>query len=551
MKKNLFLLTFFLFVAFFATATTYYSNPAGGSFNGTIWSVTDDLNAPSYTIVGTTITSSDDVVIQGGTLLLNLASASIYCRNMTIQNGATVKLTIVRNYNFAGDITVQNGGVFQVGDAPASVVIVPNVFVNAGGKIWSNLALDAAASNIVYFNITGTQLVCNGTIGNGATSDAIGFQPEGANVTYSGTGTFDCARIRKTTSTNATTNFTIQIDINLRLGAANLTNTINGTIFNVTIDAGKTVKLVAGYNPTSGFGNIGFNGGAGTSNRRRGTYTINGNLECENLYIVANNASCLLADVYKMIVGSVGLVTVRTQLLGNTGAAGAGLPELQLQSGGILKILGATPTTLIDATGTKNKWTFDANATVEYGGAAQTIEPNFGSYGNLTINGSGIKSLGAPTTINGILSVASGSLTTGSNNLTLGASASGTIAPIAIFNISGGTTDFANRAVTVQASATGAGSIVNTGTLSNATNVTLQQWVTGQRGYRILSNSFNSALTPSTSISSTIAAVSGTNYIKTYNNADNTWSSNQTITANVPYAVFLRGISSDFNGVKF
>ena len=95
------------------------------------------------------------------------------------------------------------------------------------------------------------------------------------------------------------------------------------------------------------------------------------------------------------------------------------------------------------------------------------------------------------------------------------------------------------------ASATATASVAaSTGTITG--NVTIQQWVTGQRGYRVLSNPFNSALTPSTTGTANGITITGANDVKTYNGVTDTWSGSvSSITANTPYSVFIRGLSSD------
>jgi hypothetical protein len=114
------------------------------------------------------------------------------------------------------------------------------------------------------------------------------------------------------------------------------------------------------------------------------------------------------------------------------------------------------------------------------------------------------------------------------------------------------TVNFNNRPVTLQASSTANGYISNLGTISNATDVTIQQWVTGQRGYRVLSNPFSTTLSPTTISSSNGITITGANDVKTYNNADNTWSGNiTTIAANQAYAAFIRGLASEVTGLTY
>jgi len=115
-----------------------------------------------------------------------------------------------------------------------------------------------------------------------------------------------------------------------------------------------------------------------------------------------------------------------------------------------------------------------------------------------------------------------------------------------------GTADFGNKLVTVAANASNTGAIVlNGGSLQNATNVALQQWFTGQRAWRMLSNPFTTSITGS-SIASNNSGFSvnqsGTGDMVVYNSSTDTWSANTTIAANTCYGFFYKGLQSDFNG---
>ncbi len=195
-------------------ATTYYSNPAGGAFSGAIWSA---VSSGPYTTVGSVITSADDVVIQGGTVTFGSGNT---CRNMTVQNGATALLSTA--ITFTGDVTVENGGIVLLGTG--SSITLQNLLVNSSGKLWGNDPVNTGASNLKTIRINGSQLVCNGIIGDGTNNDALLIQPEGALVTISGNGSIDCSRIRKGASTNSVTNLIIDADVNVRFGTTCIYN---------------------------------------------------------------------------------------------------------------------------------------------------------------------------------------------------------------------------------------------------------------------------------------------------------------------------------------
>lgn len=115
-----------------------------------------------------------------------------------------------------------------------------------------------------------------------------------------------------------------------------------------------------------------------------------------------------------------------------------------------------------------------------------------------------------------------------------------------------GTANFGNQLVTVAANASNTGAIVlNGGSLQNATNVALQQWFTGQRAWRMLSNPFTTSITGSSIANNNTGFSvnqSGTGDIVVYNSANDSWSANTTIAANSCYAFFYKGLQSDFNG---
>ena len=136
--------------------------------------------------------------------------------------------------------------------------------------------------------------------------------------------------------------------------------------------------------------------------------------------------------------------------------------------------------------------TLGANSTVIYNrSSAQNISPL--NYANLTVtinNAQG--TLTGSATVNGILSLISGSLTTGANNLILGNNASAVFGPGTALNITGGTTNFNGRPVTLQSTAIGTARIGTiTGTLSGATNVTVERYIPAKRAWRALTSPVN------------------------------------------------------------
>ena len=144
-------------------------------------------------------------------------------------------------------------------------------------------------------------------------------------------------------------------------------------------------------------------------------------------------------------------------------------------------------------------------------------------------------------------------------NFTVGASGSLTINGTGALTINPGqkltltgAADFGGKLVTVASNASGSGAIVlNGGALTGATNVSLQQWFSAQRAWRMLSNPFSTAITAAaitTNNSSLSVNQSGTGDMVVYTSANDTWAANTTIAANTCYGFFYKGLQSDFNG---
>ena len=139
-------------------------------------------------------------------------------------------------------------------------------------------------------------------------------------------------------------------------------------------------------------------------------------------------------------------------------------------------------------------------------------------------------------------------------NLSISGTGSLTINPNNKLTITG-SADFGGNTVTVSSDATGSGAIVlNGGTLSNATNVTLKQWLTGQRAWRIFANPFTTSTDVTSNIISNNSSVSinqsSVNDILTYNNSTGVWNSSTptSIPSNSCYAFFYKGLQTDFTG---
>ena len=226
--------------------------------------------------------------------------------------------------------------------------------------------------------------------------------------------------------------------------------------------------------------------------------------------------------------------TAGAQIISRLGSERAG--TFTIENGGILRISSGTP--CIDVS------SFINNGTVIYNNSgAQSLLRRSGldvsavdpsNYYNLEISGSGTKSL--PTNI----SV--------SNQLTIN---SGTTLGISSFNC------------TLLSTISNSARLVPLGTAAitygSGGRVTLQQYIIGQRGFRIFANPFTTATDIATVATAngitigTTSGVSGLTDSRSFSNATNTWSNitGTTWAANTPYALFIRGLASEVSGLNY
>ena len=135
--------------------------------------------------------------------------------------------------------------------------------------------------------------------------------------------------------------------------------------------------------------------------------------------LTTNNTSASGATLSAAITGTRvnGNLTVATGTLDNGGNAItlANNRSLSVASGATLELGGTTGMVVVSGSGTK---TFGATSTVDYGGADQTVANE--TYGNLSLGGSGVKTLPASgPTILGNLSVSGTATTTAAAALTV------------------------------------------------------------------------------------------------------------------------------------
>lgn len=294
----------------------------------------------------------------------------------------------------APSVTVRNGHTVFLNDTPFSV---RDLVVDAGGRLW------AGAGPNRYITIYGSTLRCDGEIGSGPTTfDQISFNIDGANVSLEGAGSFNASRLRKNFNVNATTNFTISMDVNLLFNTASSAQIYNNFVgtsnFNVIIAGGVTVNLTGG-------GNASMDGVDGLGNGSRGgSYTVNGTFNVSGtIFMTTDNTA--VAQQVRFTVNNGGVVRAARANVTNSAAAGH---VLTLNAGSTLELTGAGAAWAgFDPLSTTNQYVIDAASTIIYSanGVQNVVNhpPLASGYGNLTIRGNGFKQLSANTVVRGNL----------------------------------------------------------------------------------------------------------------------------------------------------
>lgn len=339
--------------------------------------------------------------------LSQLSSATYYSRNSGLQDDniagctqlwATTPIgvgTVQYPLDSTSDYVIQSGNIVQLQNtigtsAAIRGLTVRHLMVQSGGKLYSNIS---TASATHYICIKGN-IVCNGTIGNGATFDAISFNIADGTHTISGTGTFDCSRITKSdVNTLAGASLTFSMDANIEYSSgAGIYNKQNASnLFNVTIGGDKTVNVS---------GDVAMDGSDGAaSGESGGTFYVYGTLNIAGtLWLRTNNTS----NACRMNIGVIGLglpgIVVCSKIY--AGASGAAQHTLNVYDTGLLKITGLNTYTVgppalvippISPFSTVNNTYNIISGEVEYAGLGdQSIEDGL-LYNRLTLSGAGTK----------------------------------------------------------------------------------------------------------------------------------------------------------------
>ena len=336
------------------------------------------------------LSSFNNLTINGGTT--TLAGNTTIGGNLTVTSGTLDLSTFTANRSAAGGtLSVAAGATLSIGGTNAfptnytTNTLNPTSTVNYSGtaqsitnETYGNLtlsgsgvktlpvALTSIAGNLTLngtvttTTVAGLTVTGNLSIGNGTTFNAAGFALTVTGATTVGSGTS---------------------------GILNITSATGAKLFTglVTVNAGGTWN-------NSGNSAVSFAGGI-TNN---GTFTAG-----TGVYTFQTNAQALTGNF------SIPSVTVTTITLTNNntltvGTALSGTGGLTQAAGATLNIGGTSGITTLTAT--------NAGNTVNYTGAAQTVHSN--NYANLTLSGSGTKTLTVGLALIGGNLTLSGTVTT-------------------------------------------------------------------------------------------------------------------------------------------
>lgn len=328
-----------------------------------------------------------------------------------ISSGSWTTASIWRQWDGVGWNTVPaafpNGSTQNVYILAGSTVTLPapgpynigRITVETGGKLFCN----SIATN-VYLSVWGSNIICNGEIGNGAIFDGIGFNFEATTTTISGLGTFTASRFRKSAVTNPTTALVIAMNVTLRWDQASNTQLYNNTsaasLFNVTVNAGYTLNCAGS---AASPGNVAIDGINGTGTAEAGgTITVNGTLIVPGiLYATTNDTT----NACNFTIGNGGVI--KANAIHSPASAKARM-RFQVLAGGRLELTGTTgfpagTANFVSTAASFNSYDFALSSTVEYsapGNQSVLTQNDFTSsggvqsqYGSLVASGTGIKTI--------------------------------------------------------------------------------------------------------------------------------------------------------------
>ncbi|MCX6172633.1 MAG: Ig-like domain-containing protein [Flavobacterium sp.] len=322
-----------------------------GTWTGT---TSTDWNTASNWCNGTLPTASTAVTINSGGNQPTISSATAACSNITISSGATLTIAATGTLSVSGAIT-----------KTGTLTLATGSTINYAA-VGAQTVLDIAYTNLT---LSGSGIKTQ-TLGSNRVFSGNLIISSGATFTLAGTNT-------RTFTVTGTTD----ISGTFNLGTATATKTFTG---NVTINSGG-VWTEGGVATYSFGGNLVNN--ATTFTASTGTHTFTGTAKTYSGSTATAIPTVAITGTYT----NSGTLTISTAL--------SGTGSLTQDTNSTLNIGGTSAMTTFSASAVGN--------TVNYTGAAQTVLVT--TYNNLTLSGSGAKTIATgTTTVNSILSIENG-----------------------------------------------------------------------------------------------------------------------------------------------
>jgi hypothetical protein len=226
---------------------------------------------------------------------------------------------------------------------------IKNLTLEEGSRLFTN---DSTINANRYLTVYGN-ILCNGNIGNGFNKyDNVSFNVEGTNCTISGSGTFNCGRIRKNSISNAITRLTFAMSVGIKYGSGTgrgcgLYNNANGNSeFSISLNANCNLDLLAPLNEMADFSLDGTDGEA--PQQRYGNLIVSGNMNVAGtIYALTNNLSQPIAieiepngklSCFSICTANAGSLNASVHQGSNSGGS-----TLRVKSRGTLEISGGNP----------------------------------------------------------------------------------------------------------------------------------------------------------------------------------------------------------------
>jgi hypothetical protein len=312
----------------------------------------------------------------------------------------------------AVDFTPEISAVINSGDnvvLTTSDVLVNNLTIETGANLQAASTNFSAMRNVsIYGNLS-----VSGSIGNGVTFDAIGLNIEGPNVIISGNGAINVGRIRKQSNFFDASNLLIQSNVNVLFPGAAVYNNAPNSIFNITLNAGRTLN-VTGSGGTNG--NVAMDGPSGNDvDQKGGSLVINGTLNINGDLSISssNNINPYISNLTINPTGVVSVIDIDTKVSAvNTVVINAGG---RLNVSGVMRHRQGTLTT-------NNGLTLGVGAILLHGAGTPGISPDPGGLisGNITVRAQGTTASGmynywsSPVLNNAMLSIMQNGASSGS-----------------------------------------------------------------------------------------------------------------------------------------